>query len=197
MGARTLRAYVEQPLIDKAEIELRQEAIGELNDHVITREELREYLNPIYDLERLITRVTYRTANPRDLIAFKNSISMLPPIKSLLNEFDGALLKNIQNDIDTGGNNQIYQWMASITTDCRTPTKILYMTTPIDPAKYVRKYTIDSGSTSAGVPINTRIFGARSIPKIVSAAPATSPNATVVWIAFCRQSLFWLRNIVQ
>ena len=100
MGARTLRAYVEQPLIDKAEIELRQEAIGELNDHVITREELREYLNPIYDLERLITRVTYRTANPRDLIAFKNSISMLPPIKSLLNEFDGALLKNIQNDID-------------------------------------------------------------------------------------------------
>lgn len=93
MGARTLRAYVEQPLIDKAEIELRQEAIGELNDHVITREELREYLNPIYDLERLITRVTYRTANPRDLIAFKNSISMLPPIKSLLDEFDGALLK--------------------------------------------------------------------------------------------------------
>ena len=79
---------------------MRQEAIGELNDHVITREELREYLNPIYDLERLITRVTYRTANPRDLIAFKNSISMLPPIKSLLDEFDGALLKNIQNDID-------------------------------------------------------------------------------------------------
>ena len=101
MGARTLRAYVEQPLIDKTEIELRQEAIGELNDHVITREELREYLNPIYDLERLITRVTYRTANPRDLIAFKNSISMLPPIKSLLDEFDGALLKNIQNDIDS------------------------------------------------------------------------------------------------
>ena len=100
MGARTLRANVEQPLIDKTEIELRQEAIGELNDHVITREELREYLNPIYDLERLITRVTYRTANPRDLIAFKNSISMLPPIKSLLDEFDGALLKNIQNDID-------------------------------------------------------------------------------------------------
>ena len=87
-------------MIDKTEIELRQEAIGELNDHVITREELREYLNPIYDLERLITRVTYRTANPRDLIAFKNSISMLPPIKSLLDEFDGALLKNIQNDID-------------------------------------------------------------------------------------------------
>ena len=61
---------------------------------------------------------------------------------------------------------------------------------PIDPAKYVRKYTIDSGSTSAGVPINTRIFGARNIPRTVSKAPDTSPNATVVWIAFCRKSLF-------
>ena len=55
---------------------------------MITREELREYLNPIYDLERLITRVTYMSANPRDLIAFKNSIGMLPPIKTLLEDFD-------------------------------------------------------------------------------------------------------------
>ena len=55
MGARLLRSYVEQPLIDKAEIEKRQDAICELNQHVITREELREYLNPIYDLERLIS----------------------------------------------------------------------------------------------------------------------------------------------
>ena len=54
---------------------------------MITREELREYLNPIYDLERLITRVTYMSANPRDLIAFKNSIGMLPPIKTLLERF--------------------------------------------------------------------------------------------------------------
>ena len=83
------------------EILRRQNAIEELNMNYISREELCEYLNPIYDLERLITRVTYRTANPRDLIAFKNSISMLPPIKSLLDEFDGALLKNIQNDIDS------------------------------------------------------------------------------------------------
>ena len=54
----------------------------------------------LWVLDKTKTRVTYRTANPRDLIAFKNSISMLPPIKSLLDEFDGALLKNIQNDID-------------------------------------------------------------------------------------------------
>ena len=68
---------------------------------MITREELREYLNPIYDLERLITRVTYMSANPRDLIAFKNSIGMLPPIKTLLEDFDTELLKEIQTDMDS------------------------------------------------------------------------------------------------
>ena len=101
MGARLLRSYVEQPLIDKAEIEKRQDAICELNQHVITREELREYLNPIYDLERLITRVTYLTANPRDLIAFRSSIAMLPPIKSLLGDFQCELLGEIREDMDT------------------------------------------------------------------------------------------------
>lgn len=101
MGARLLRSYVEQPLIDRAEIEKRQDAICEINKHVITREELREYLNPIYDLERLITRVTYLTANPRDLVAFRSSISMLPPIKSLLGEFECELLKEIDADMDT------------------------------------------------------------------------------------------------
>lgn len=101
MGARLLRSYVEQPLIDKAEIEKRQDAICELNKHIITREELREYLNPIYDLERLITRVTYLSANPRDLIAFRNSIGMLPPIHTLLDEFESDLMKGIQSDMDT------------------------------------------------------------------------------------------------
>ena len=74
MGARLLRSYVEQPLVEKKEILKRQDIITELNKHEITREELREYLNPIYDLERLITRITYQTANPRDLIAFRNSL---------------------------------------------------------------------------------------------------------------------------
>ncbi|MGN0349688.1 MAG: DNA mismatch repair protein MutS [Roseburia sp.] len=100
MGARLLRAYVEQPLIDRAEIIRRQDAICDLNAHIITREELREYLNPIYDLERLITRVTYLSANPRDLLAFRNSLQMLPPIRALLEEFHGELLKEIWQDID-------------------------------------------------------------------------------------------------
>lgn len=101
MGARLLRSYVEQPLIERAEIERRQDAIAEINRHVITREELREYLNPIYDLERLITRVTYKTANPRDLIAFRNSLAMLPSIRTLLEDFDCELLNELKGEMDT------------------------------------------------------------------------------------------------
>ena len=67
----------------------------------ITREEIREYLNPVYDLERLITRVTYQTANPRDLIAFRNSIHMLPPIKTLMSDFQSPLLKRLYEQLDT------------------------------------------------------------------------------------------------
>ena len=101
MGARTLRGYIEQPLIDKEEIEKRLTAIEELNSHMITREELREYLNPIYDLERLIGRISYQTANPRDLIAFKTSLGMLPPIKTLLSELKSPLMQEISEELDT------------------------------------------------------------------------------------------------
>ena len=101
MGARTLRSFVEQPLIERTEIEERYDAIDEFNTNAITREEIREYLNPVYDLERLITRVTYQTANPRDLIAFRNSIHMLTPIKTLLSDFQSPLLKRLYEQLDT------------------------------------------------------------------------------------------------
>lgn len=100
MGARMLRNFVEQPLIEKEEINRRLDAIEALKEQAITREEIREYLNPVYDLERLIGRVTYQTANPRDLISFKSSLKMLPFIKELLDEFDVSLLKDIQSDLD-------------------------------------------------------------------------------------------------
>ena len=100
MGARMLRSFVEQPLIEKAEIERRLDAIEALKEQAMTREEIREYLNPIYDLERLIGRVTYQTANPRDLIAFKSSLEMLPFLKHLLDEFKAPLIKDIQADLD-------------------------------------------------------------------------------------------------
>ncbi len=101
MGARTLRSYIEQPLVKKNEIEDRLDAIEELNQNFMSREELREYLNPVYDLERLITRITYRTANPRDLIAFRNSIQVLPGIKMVLEEFHSNLFLHIKEDLDT------------------------------------------------------------------------------------------------
>ena len=100
MGARLLRSYVEQPLVDREEIERRQELVGLLKEQEITREELREYLNPIYDLERLITRITYQSANPRDMLAFRSSLEMLPPIHMLLNDLDGALVREIRSELD-------------------------------------------------------------------------------------------------
>ncbi len=100
MGARLLRSFLEQPLIRKEEILRRQEGIQELNMSYISREEIREYLNPVYDLERLVGRISYKTANPRDLISFKNSLKMLPFIKTTLQEFSSPLLREIESDLD-------------------------------------------------------------------------------------------------
>ena len=100
MGARMLRSFIEQPLIKKQDIEERLDAIEELNHHVITREEMREYLDAIYDLERLMGRVSYKSANPRDLIALMNSLQMLPHIRVLLEELSASEWKQIYEDID-------------------------------------------------------------------------------------------------
>ncbi len=100
MGARLLRTWIEQPLIHKGEILERQKAIEELNMNYISREELREYLNPVYDLERLIGRISYKSANPRDLLAFRNSIAMVPYMKQLLQEFTCANLKALEEEMD-------------------------------------------------------------------------------------------------
>ena len=100
MGARLLRSYVEQPLIDEDEINARLDAVEALTGQAMIREEIREYLRPVYDLERLVGRISYQSANPRDLIAFKSSLQMLPYIKQLLNSFDGGALAQIQEDLD-------------------------------------------------------------------------------------------------
>ena len=100
MGARKLREYVEQPLLNKAHIEERLDSVQSLCESIITREELREYLNSIYDLERLMTRISLKTANPRDLLSFKNSIKYLPYIKNLLTELEAKRFKEIYADLD-------------------------------------------------------------------------------------------------
>ena len=101
MGARTLRKYIEQPLIDKNAIEKRLDAVDELMKNAISREEIREYLSPVYDLERLVCKITYQSANPRDLIAFQTSLAMLPHIKCILSDMQTPLLKELYEELDT------------------------------------------------------------------------------------------------
>ena len=101
MGARTLRSFIEQPLVDKDEILLRQNAVEKLVKNVVTREEIREYLGPIYDLERLMSKIVFKTANPRDLLAFRNSIKMIPAIITALSDISGDTgIDNVAGDLD-------------------------------------------------------------------------------------------------
>ncbi len=100
MGARKLRSSLEQPLIDKETILQRYDAIDELNQDVITREELREYLNPVYDLERLLSKISYKTVNPRDMIALESSLSMLPHIRLLCSNFKSDLFQDFTQNLD-------------------------------------------------------------------------------------------------
>ncbi|MCH5265650.1 MAG: DNA mismatch repair protein MutS [Lachnospiraceae bacterium] len=100
MGARKLRSSIEQPLIHEEEICKRYDAIEELNENVITREEMREYLNPVYDLERLLSKISYKTVNPRDMIALESSLSMLPHIRFLCSNFTSGLFRELYEQLD-------------------------------------------------------------------------------------------------
>ena len=99
MGARRLHQMLEQPLIDRALIEQRLDAVEKLCQNSVDRDEIREYLQPVYDLERLMTRVSYGTANPRDLIALRSSLKMFAPIRQVLEDFDGGLLTELREDM--------------------------------------------------------------------------------------------------
>ena len=100
MGGRMLRKYIEQPLIDREGIERRLDAVEALCKKSVDREELREYLQTIYDLERLLGKVSYKTANPRDLIALRNSLAVLPSIQTVLSDIDAPLLQELCDDLD-------------------------------------------------------------------------------------------------
>ena len=104
MGSRTLKTYIENPLVDKKEIERRYDYISTLLTEFILKEELRELLNNVYDLERLCGRISYGNLNARDLIQLKNSVKMLPHIKNILDEikFEDVMMntKNREVTID-------------------------------------------------------------------------------------------------
>ena len=100
MGARMLRKYVEQPLIEKESVLKRLDAVEELVSNAIGREEIREYLSPVYDLERLVSKIVYQSANPRDMTAFQSSLAMLPPIRYILEEMNSELLRELYENLD-------------------------------------------------------------------------------------------------
>ena len=101
MGDRMIRAFLEQPLTDKTQIQNRLDAVEAFKDDLILREEIREYLSPVYDLERLMGKINYHSANPRDLIAFANSIRMLPPVKNLLLDSKVTTVRELGEGLDT------------------------------------------------------------------------------------------------
>lgn len=100
MGARMLRSDIEQPLVEEEGILKRLDAVDELYKKAVDRDELREYLSAIYDLERLLSRVSYHSINPRDMIALCNSLNMLPAIKSLLSTMESDELRRLYEELD-------------------------------------------------------------------------------------------------
>lgn len=100
MGARKLKSMIEQPLLDKLKIEERLSAVEELCDNVMLRDGIRESLNGVYDLERLMCRVSFSSANPRDLIALKESVRNIPKIKTELSGSTDKLLRKLGDSID-------------------------------------------------------------------------------------------------
>ena len=100
MGGRKLRKMVEQPLIQKSAINRRLDCVEMLKDNIMAREELREYMNSIYDLERLTMKISYGSANPRDLISFKTSIQYLPYIRDILAQFSKGRLSEMAEELD-------------------------------------------------------------------------------------------------
>ncbi|WP_438873808.1 DNA mismatch repair protein MutS [Staphylococcus ureilyticus] len=88
MGARRLKQWIDRPLIHKNQIESRLDTVEQFIDFFIERDTLREHLNQVYDIERLVGRVSYGNVNARDLIQLKHSISEIPNIKQLLDRLD-------------------------------------------------------------------------------------------------------------
>lgn len=100
MGGRMLRKWVEQPLLDIAQIRRRLDSVGELKNDYIARTGLQEHLKQVYDLERLVSKVVFGTVNCRDLIALKNSVARIPEIKKGSARFDTGLLREVHSNID-------------------------------------------------------------------------------------------------
>ena len=100
MGKRLIRSWLECPLYDCAAISKRHNAVAELCESTKKRNDFVSLMVDIYDMERLMTRVLYNTANAKELLSLKATLAPLPKIKELLKDSKSLLLKDIYNDID-------------------------------------------------------------------------------------------------
>ena len=100
MGKRLLRSWLLRPSIDISEINQRLDAVHELSTRLIQREELRRSLDGIFDIERLLSRVTLETANARDVLGLAASLAKIPPLHTALNQFAADRLKALFENID-------------------------------------------------------------------------------------------------
>jgi len=100
MGARRLRKWLDQPLINKALIEERLEAVSELKSNIPFHEDLKEVLVDIYDIERLVGKISSKNVNAKELISLKNSIEKIPKVKSILAGLNSKLVRKIYLDLD-------------------------------------------------------------------------------------------------
>ncbi|MEG2782540.1 MAG: DNA mismatch repair protein MutS [Oscillospiraceae bacterium] len=100
MGKRLIRSYIEQPLINCVQIIKRQNAVAELVQNVKLRDDIVSQLINIHDIERLVTRISYGTANARELRSLAEAVELIPPIKKMLENCSSNLLCTICNDID-------------------------------------------------------------------------------------------------
>ena len=101
MGARLLRTWILRPLIDPVQITNRQNAVSEILKNQRSADELSELLSSVLDLERLVARAIYGSANAKDLRAICNSMLVLPEIKSIISQFSGNAFDNINKNLDT------------------------------------------------------------------------------------------------
>ena len=101
LGSRKLRSWLRHPLLEVDGIEERLDAVEELNRRTLVREEVRELLRDVYDIERLVTRVSRGRANARDLLALKNTLDVVPRVKEALDDVDSELLGSLHGDLDT------------------------------------------------------------------------------------------------
>ncbi len=119
MGGRRLREWLSYPLMDVGGIEGRLEAVAQLKEAPLVRAEFREFLEDVYDLERLNARVTMGRANPRDLVALKTTLKVIPKIKEGLSDFTSQLVKEIRENLDELG--EVVGWIEDAIVDNPPP----------------------------------------------------------------------------